>query len=89
MDWTVHQPEVRFDVRAERVEYEYLFKHPARVLQDRLARLGGGDRTNKIHLAEKRVHQQEAPDPRLLHQARVLAWGKENEKRYYHAHRSA
>ena len=88
MDWIVHQPEVRFDIRAERAEYEYLFKHPARVLQDRLARLGGGDRTNKIPIAEwKRVYQQEARARRLLHQARVLGWGK--EKRYYHAHKLA
>jgi len=88
MDWIVHQPEVRFDIRAERAEYEYLFKHPARVLQDRLARLGGGDRTDKIPIAEwKRVYQQEARARRLLHQARVLAWGK--QKTYYQAHKLA
>lgn len=88
MDWAVHRPEVRFDIRAERAQYEYLFKHPARVQQDRLVRLGGGDRTKRIPIAEwERVHQQEARARRLLHQARVLAWGK--EKKYYHAHKPA
>jgi len=84
MDWAHHQPEVRFDIRAERAEYERLFGHPARVLQDRLARLGGSDRTKEIPVAEwEKVYQQEAQARRLLHQARVLGWGK--EKRYYYA----
>jgi hypothetical protein len=88
MDWGVHQPEVRFDIRAERADYEYLFQHPARVLQDRLVRLGGGDRTQQIPISEwERVYQQEARARRLLRQARVLAWGK--QKRYYHAHKLA
>jgi hypothetical protein len=86
MDWALHQPEVRFDVRAERAEYERLFRHSARGLQDRLARLGGGDRTKEIPVAEwKRLYQKEAYARRLLHQARVLGWGK--EKRYYFAHK--
>jgi hypothetical protein len=51
MDWALHQQQVRFDIRAERAEYEYLFKHPARILQDRVARLGGGDRTKEIPIA--------------------------------------
>jgi len=38
--------------RRTRAEYEHLFKHSARVLQDRLARLGGGDRTKEIPIAE-------------------------------------
>ena len=76
----------RFDVRAERAEYVYLFKHSARVLQDRLARLGSGDRTKEIPVAEwERVYRKEAEERRLLHQARVLSWGK--EKRYYYAHK--
>ncbi len=29
----IHQPEVRFDIRAERAEYEGLFRQKARVLQ--------------------------------------------------------
>ena len=59
MDWAHHQQQVRFDIRAERAEYEYLFKHPARALQDRLARLGGGDRTKEIPIAEwERVYQK-------------------------------
>ena len=86
MDWAVHQPEVRFDIRAERAEFEYLFTHPARVLQDRLARFGGGDRTKEIPIAEwERVYQKEALARRLLHQARVLGWG--DEKRYYYTHK--
>jgi hypothetical protein len=48
MDWAIHQTEVRFDIRAERAEYEYLFNHPARVLQDRLARLGAATRLKKF-----------------------------------------
>lgn len=86
MDWALHQPEARFDIRAERAEYEYLFTHQARVLQDRLVRLGGGDRTKEIPVAEwERVYQREAQAQRLLHQARVLAWGY--EKRFYYAHK--
>ena len=85
MDWAHHQQQVRFDIRAERAEYEYLFRHSARVLQDRLARRGGGDRTKEIPIAEwERVYRKEAQARRLLHQARVLGWGK--EKRYYYAH---
>ena len=86
MDWELHQPEVRFDIRAERSEYERLLRHPARELQDRLVRLGGGDRTKEIPRAEwERVYQKEAQARSLLHQARVLGWGK--EKRYYYAHK--
>jgi len=86
MDWALHQPEVRFDIRAERAEYERLFQHPARELQDRLARLGGGDRTTEIPVAEwGKLYQKEAQERRLLYQARALAWGK--EKRYYFAHK--
>jgi hypothetical protein len=88
MDWALHQPELRFDVRAERAEYERLFRHQARVLQDRLVRLGGGDRTKEIPMAEwERLYQREAQARRLLHQARVLGWGK--EKRYYFAHKKS
>lgn len=84
MDWALHQPEMRFDIRAERAEYERLFRHPARVLQDRLVRLGGGDRTKEIPIAEwERVYQREAQARKLLHQARLLGWGK--EKNYYFA----
>jgi hypothetical protein len=88
MDWALHQPQVRFDVRAERAEYESLFKHPARVLQERLVRLGGGDRTKEIPLSEwQREYQRDARARRLLYQARVLGWGK--EKRYYFAHKQS
>jgi hypothetical protein len=86
MDWSLHQLQVRFDIRAERAEYEYLLNPSARVLQDRLVRLGGGDRTKEISIAEwGRVYRNEAQARRLLHQARVLAWGK--EKRHYYAHK--
>jgi hypothetical protein len=61
MDWALHQQQVRFDIRAERAEFEYLFKHSARVLQDRLARLRSGDRTKEIPIAEwERVYRNEA-----------------------------
>jgi hypothetical protein len=84
MDWAHHQHEVRFDIRAERAEYERLFRHAARVLQDRLVRLGGGDRTKEIPVAEwERVYQKEAEARKLLQRARVLGWGK--QKRYYYA----
>jgi hypothetical protein len=86
MDWALHRPEVRFDIRAERAEYERLVRHPARVLQDRLVRLGGGDRTKEIPIAEwERLYRKEAQARRLLHQARALGWGK--EKTYYFAHK--
>jgi hypothetical protein len=88
MDWAFHESQIRFDIRAERAEYERLFKHSARVLQDRLARRGGGDRTIQIAVPEwKKVYLKEAEQRRLLHQARVLAWGK--EKRYYYAQKIA
>jgi hypothetical protein len=88
MDWALHQPQVRFDARAERAEYEHLFNHQARVLQDRLVRLGGGDRTKEIPVMEwEREYQRDAQARELLHQARVLGWGK--EKRYYYAHKFA
>jgi hypothetical protein len=88
MDWALHQTQVRFDIRAEREEYERLFRHPARVFQDRLVRLGGGDRTKEIAIAEwERVYQKEAQARRVLYQARVLGWGK--EKRHYYAHKSS
>ena len=87
MDWAHYEPRVRFDIRAEREEYDRLFQHQARVLQDRLVRLGGGDRTRKHAMPEwKKVYQTEAQARRLLHQARVLSWG--NEKRYYYAHKT-
>ena len=86
MDSVLNQQQVRFDIRAERTECEYLFRHPARVLQDRLARPGGGDRTKEIPIAEwERVYRKEAQARILLHQARVLGWGK--EKSYYYAHK--
>jgi len=88
MDWALHQPELRFDIRAERAEYERLFRHSARVLQDRLARLGGGDRTKEIPIADwEKLYQKEIQARRLLYQARVLSWGR--EKRYYFAHKQS
>lgn len=85
MDWAIRQSRFRFDVRAEREEYERLFLHPARVLQDRLARRGDCDRTRQFALpAWQKLHLAEVQDARLLHQARVLGWGK--EKLYYFAH---
>jgi hypothetical protein len=88
MDWAFHESQIRFDVRAERQEYERLFRHLARVLQDRLARCGGGDRTKWLDVPEwKKVYLKEAEEQRLLYQASVLGWGK--QKRYYYAHKIA
>jgi hypothetical protein len=85
-DSAIHQPQVRFDARAERAEYERLFGHAARILQDRMARRSRTDRTRKPGVAEwEKVFQKEAQERRLLYQARVLAWGK--EKRCYFAHK--
>lgn len=82
----IHQPEVRFDIRAERAEYERLFRHQARVLQDRIVRRSRTDRTRQPDVPEwEKVHQEEEQERRLLYQARVLGWGK--EKRYYFAHK--
>ena len=82
MDWATHELQIRFSLRAERKEYERLFKHQARVLQDRLVRRGRTDRTRPHAIPEwEKIHQTEAREHRLLHQARVLSWGK--EKRYY------
>ena len=84
MDWAIYQPRIRFDAHAERAEYEWLFNHHARVLQDRLVRRGNTDRTKHHAIPEwEKLYQAEAGDRRLLHQARVLSWGK--EKRYYYA----
>ena len=84
MNRAIYQPAIRFDVRAERAEYERLFNHQARVLQDRLARRGRTDRTKQIPVAEwEKVFQAQGKERRLLYQARVLGWGK--EKRYYFA----
>jgi len=88
MDWGIHQSQVRFDIRAERAEYERLFQHQARVLQDRMVRRGRTDRTRKHAIPEwEKVHQAQAQERRLLHQAKVLSWGK--EKKYYFAHKGS
>jgi hypothetical protein len=88
MDWAHHQSQIRFDIRAEREEYERLFKHEARVLQDRLVRRSRTDRTKQHATPEwERVHRTEAQERRLLHQARVLSWGK--EKAYYYSQKMA
>jgi len=85
MDWANYEPRFRFDIRAEREECERLFRHPARALQDRLVRCGHTDRTRKHAIPEwEKVYQTAAQERRLLHQARVLSWGK--EKRYYQLH---
>lgn len=87
MDWAIYQPQIRFDVRAEREECERLFKHQAIALQDRLARRSRTDRTRQHAIPEwEKVYQTEAQERRLLYQARVLSWGK--EKRFYYAHKS-
>ena|SRR5437879_5371928 len=80
MDWAFHESQIRFDIRAEREEYERLFTHQARVLQDRLARRGGGDRTIQPAIPEwKKVYLKEAEQRRLLHQARVLGGARKRD----------
>jgi len=84
MTWFYQEPRVRFDIRAEREEYERLFQHQARVLQDRMVRRGQPDRTRRISMPEwERAYQIKALEHRLLYQARVLGWGK--QKRDYFA----
>jgi hypothetical protein len=84
MDWAHHESQFRFDIRAEREECERLFRHQARVLQDRMVRRGRTDRTKRRATSEwEKLYQIEAQERRLLYQARVLSWGK--EKRYYYA----
>ena len=76
---------MRFDIRAEREERE---RHQARVLQDRLVRRGRTDRTRQHAMPEwEKIYQTEAQERRLLHQARVLSWGR--EKRYYYVHKES
>ena len=79
------EPRVRIDIRAEREERE---RHQARVLQDRLVRRGRTDRTRQHAMPEwEKIYQTEAQERRLLHQARVLSWGR--EKRYYYVHKES
>jgi hypothetical protein len=86
MDWANYQPQIRFDIGAEREECERLFKHWARALQDRLVRRWHTDRTRQHAIPEwEKIYQTQAQERRLLHQARVLSWGK--EKRHYYAHK--
>jgi hypothetical protein len=88
MDWAIYQPRVRFDARAERAEYEHLFKHQARVLQDRLERRGHTDRTKPPATPDwEKVYQAAACERKLLYNARVLSWGR--EKRFYFAHKQS
>jgi hypothetical protein len=88
MDWAHHQPEFRFDIRAESEECERLLLHQARILQDRIARRGHTDRTRHHSIPEwEKVNQAAAKERRLLHQAKVLRWGK--QKRYYFARKSS
>jgi len=85
-NWGIHESRFRFDIYAERGEYERLFQHPARALQDRLMRRSRTDRTKKHAITEwEKYYQAQAQERRLLHQARVLGWGQ--EKRYYYVHK--
>lgn len=88
MNWALYQPRFRFDIHAEREEYERLFHHQARVLQDRMVRRGHSDRTKNPDMPEwEKVYQIRAQERRVLHQARVLSWGK--EKAYYYTYKQA
>jgi hypothetical protein len=86
MNWAIHEPSFRFDIRAEREECERLFTHPARILQDRLVRRSRTDRTRLHAPADwEKLEQARAKARKLLHQARVLSWGE--QKRDYYAHK--
>jgi hypothetical protein len=88
MDWAHHEPQFRFDIRAEREECERLSLHQARVLQNRMVRRTRTDRTKHHATPEwEKVYQTAARERRLLHQARVLSWG--TEKRYYYTHKAS
>jgi hypothetical protein len=88
MNWGMYEPRVRFDPRGERAEYERLYQHAARTLQDRMTRRGHTDRTRTPGIPEwEKVYQMQAQERKLLHQARVLGWGK--EKRYYFDHKNS
>jgi hypothetical protein len=87
MDWALHQSQIRFDIRAEREEYERLFRQ-ASVLQNRMVRRSRTDRTRRPAISEwERVYQAQARARGTLHQARVLGWGK--EKRRYYAYKKS
>ena|SRR5436309_211125 len=88
MDWAIHQNQFRFEIQAEHKECEHLFHHPARALQDRLVRRSHTDRTKTPALPDwEKLYRTQAHERRLLHQARVLSWGK--EKKYYYVHKQA
>ena len=87
MDWAHHESQFRFDIRAEREECERLLLHAA-VLQNRMVRRTRTDRTKHPAMPEwEKVYQSAAQEKRLLHQARVLSWGK--EKQFYFAHKDS
>ena len=88
MNWGIYESRFRFDIHAERAECERLFMHPARALQDRLVRCGHTDRTKHHALTEwEKLEREEANACKLLHQARVLGWGK--EKSLYYSQRGS
>jgi hypothetical protein len=88
MDWAHHEPQFRFEIRAEREECDRLFLHQAMVLQNQMVRRGHTDRTKHYAMPEwEKVYQTAARERKLLHQARVLSWGK--EKRYYYAYKDS
>lgn len=86
MDWAHHEPQFRFNIRAEREECEWLLLHQASALQNRMVRRTRTDRTRRPATPEwEKIYQAAAREKRLLHQARVLSWGK--QKHYYYAHK--
>lgn len=88
MDWAHHEPQFRFDLRAEREECERLLLHQASVLQNRMVRRTRTDRTKRPAMPEwEKVYQSAAHEKKLRHQARVLSWGK--EKQFYFAHKDS
>jgi len=84
MDWAHHEPQFRFDIRAEREECERLSLHQAKVLQDRMVRRSRTGRT-------KHPATPEWENSRTGTQ--IAAPGKSSElgqeKRYYFANKNS
>src|SRR5260221_10768010 len=63
MDWAHHEPQFRFDIRAEREECERLSLHQAKVLQDRMVRRSRIGRTKHPATPEwEKVYQTAAQE---------------------------
>jgi hypothetical protein len=79
-NWGVHQSQFRFDIRAEREECEWLFQHPARILQDRMVRRRRTNRTKQHACTDwEKAERSEVEARRLLHQHACLVGAKRSD----------